>query len=189
MEMMNQKTINTYPLTGGFTLIEILVTLLVLSIGMLGMATLQSQGQQYTFTAYARTQSNMLAYEIMDKIRLNQSVAKGDVIDNGIAVNTGYIINGRSDLFCYYKADNNCNCADNNCTNTQLRDYDLGNWYVRLAETLPGGNGNIIARRIPEPPTLTVADQVRYTISISYDLRKEEQENEAIKTITWVMQI
>ena len=178
---MTQKTMNTYPLTGGFTLIEILVALLVLSIGMLGMATLQSQGQQYTFTAYARTQSNMLAYEIMDKIRLNQSVAKGDVIDNGTAVNTGYIINGISDLFCYYKADNNCNCANNNCTNTQLRDYDLGNWYARLAETLPGGTGKIDA-------TVT-GITVRYSISISWDLREEEQENEATKTITWVMQI
>ncbi len=186
METMTQKTINTYPLTGGFTLIEILVALLVLSIGMLGIATLQSQGQQFTFTAYARTQSNMLAYEIMDKIRLNQNFAKGDVIAN----RAGYVINGKSDLDCDYKADNNCNCADKDCTNTQLRDYDLGNWYDRLAETLPGGNGKIIAERIPDPPTLTVGDQVRYTISISYDLREEEQENDvATKTITWVMQI
>jgi len=178
---MNQKTMNTYPLTGGFTLIEILVALLVLSIGMLGMATLQSQGQQYTFTAYARTQSNMLAYEIMDQIRLNQTVARGVLTNTGVG--NGYVIDNNSNLTCDYKQTNSpCNCVNNNCTPLNLRDYDLSRWYARLAETLPGGTGNISA-------TVT-GFTVRYSISISWDLREEEQENNvATKTITWVMQI
>jgi hypothetical protein len=51
-----------------------------------------------------------------------------------------------------------------------------------LAETLPGGTGKIDA-------TVT-GITVRYSISISWDLREEEQENNATtKTITWVMQI
>jgi type IV pilus assembly protein PilV len=181
METMTQKTMNTYPLTGGFTLIEILVALLVLSIGMLGMATLQSQGQQYTFTAYARTQSNMLAYEIMDQIRLNQSVARG-VIASGTTVGNGYVVDDDNKPACDYKANSPCNCVNNNCIPSDLRDYDLGRWYARLAETLPGGTGKIDA-------TVT-GITVRYSISISWDLREEEQENNATtKTITWVMQI
>jgi type IV pilus assembly protein PilV len=188
METMTQKTMNTYPLTGGFTLIEILVALLVLSIGMLGIATLQSQGQQHTFTAYARTQSNMLAYEIMDQIRLNRGVARG-VINSGTGVGNGYVIDDKSNLACDYETDNLCHCVKNSCTPQQLRDYDLGRWYTRLAETLPGGTGKITATLIPNPPVPGAVNQVRYTISISYDLREEEQENEAIKTITWAMQI
>lgn len=56
---------------GGFTLIEVLVTVAILAISLLGLAFLQAQGLKFTGDAYSRTQASFLAYDIMDRIRAN----------------------------------------------------------------------------------------------------------------------
>lgn len=59
----------------GFTLIEVLVALLIMAVGMLGVAVLQFKGLQYNHDAYVRTQINFLAYDMADRIRLNSANA------------------------------------------------------------------------------------------------------------------
>ncbi len=56
----------------GFTLLEILVAVLVLSIGLLGIAGLQVTGLRFNHSAYARTQATLLAYELADRMRANR---------------------------------------------------------------------------------------------------------------------
>lgn len=46
---------------GGFSLVEVLVALLVLAIGLLGLAALQAQGLRFNHDAYVRTQATNLA--------------------------------------------------------------------------------------------------------------------------------
>lgn len=55
----------------GFTLIEVLIAMLVIAIGVLGVAALQFQALKYNHDAYLRSQINVLANDIIDKIRLN----------------------------------------------------------------------------------------------------------------------
>ena len=55
----------------GFTMMEALVAILILSLGLLGLAMLQAQGLKFNTTAYTRTQASMLAYEIIDKMRMS----------------------------------------------------------------------------------------------------------------------
>jgi type IV pilus assembly protein PilV len=59
----------------GFTLIEILVAMLVLAIGLLGIAAMQLRGLQYNHDAYLRSQISVLAYSMADRMRLNRAVA------------------------------------------------------------------------------------------------------------------
>lgn len=59
----------------GVTLIEVLVAVLVLSIGLLGLAALQGFSLQAGQSAYHRTQATNLAYEIAEFARLNRSEA------------------------------------------------------------------------------------------------------------------
>lgn len=61
--------------TRGVSLIEILIAVLVLSIGLLGLASLQGFSLQAGQSAYHRTQATNLAYEIADFTRLNRSAA------------------------------------------------------------------------------------------------------------------
>jgi len=57
----------------GVTLIEILITLLVLAVGLLGLAALQGLSLQAGQTSLARTQATNLAYEVIDHARANRS--------------------------------------------------------------------------------------------------------------------
>lgn len=59
----------------GVSLIEVLVAVLVLSIGLLGLAALQGSSLQAGQSAYHRTQATNIAYEIADFARLNRSAA------------------------------------------------------------------------------------------------------------------
>lgn len=59
----------------GTTIIEVLVTILVMSVGLLGLAALQGFSLQAGQSAYYRTQATNLAYEVADFARVNRSAA------------------------------------------------------------------------------------------------------------------
>ncbi|MDD0844523.1 type IV pilus modification protein PilV [Pseudomonas sp. Gutcm_11s] len=65
------KTTNSRP--NGFTLIEVLVTLVLLTIGMLGLVAMQGRGIQYTSDSAQRNNAVMLANELLEQIRANPS--------------------------------------------------------------------------------------------------------------------
>ena len=55
----------------GVSLLEVLITVLVLSVGLLGLAALQATGTKFNHGAYLRTQATALAYEMSDRMRTN----------------------------------------------------------------------------------------------------------------------
>ena len=55
----------------GMTLIEVLVALLILSVGLLGAAALQLNALKYTDSARMTSQASFIAYDMMDRIRAN----------------------------------------------------------------------------------------------------------------------
>ena len=59
----------------GFSLIEVLVALVVLSVGLLGLAALQQNAVRFNHDAYLRSQATVLAYDIADRIRGNRQAA------------------------------------------------------------------------------------------------------------------
>ncbi len=61
--------------SAGFTLIESLVALLVLSIGLLGVAAMQLASLQANNGAFQRTQATFLAQDIADRMRANRAAA------------------------------------------------------------------------------------------------------------------
>ncbi len=67
---MNHRTSRSHQ--GGVTLIEVLVAVLVLSIGLMGVAALQTTSLSHGFSAYQRSQANALAYEMLDRIRADR---------------------------------------------------------------------------------------------------------------------
>lgn len=60
----------------GSTLIELLVAMLVLAIGLLGLAGLQTFSVRNTHSAYLRSQATMLAHDILDRMRANPTSAQ-----------------------------------------------------------------------------------------------------------------
>ncbi|MFF7706083.1 type IV pilus modification protein PilV [Pseudomonas sp. NPDC007930] len=61
----------------GSTLIEVLVALLVMSIGLLGAAAIQLNALKFTDSSSLRTKASFIAYDMMDRIRANPDGAYG----------------------------------------------------------------------------------------------------------------
>lgn len=82
----------------GFSMIEVLVSLLVLALGLLGFALLQTMNLRYTQSADYRTHATNLAYDLLDQMRANRHFADqyvgasfnpGDVTDTVCSRPTG----------------------------------------------------------------------------------------------------
>ena len=65
----------------GFSLVEVLVAMLVLAIGLLGLAALQTQGVRFNHDAYVRTSATNLAADILDAMRIARD-ASGEGAEN-----------------------------------------------------------------------------------------------------------
>jgi type IV pilus assembly protein PilV len=117
----------------GFSLLELLITLVILSIGLLGLGLMQTTGLGLTKTAYARTQAMMLASDIADRIRSNEAVAANYVATTASALGT---------VGCVSPAS---------CTGNELAASDLTDWSNRVITELPSGKGQVL------DPTSTAA--------------------------------
>lgn len=127
----------------GFTLLEVLIALLVLSIGLLGLAALQTSGLRSNQMASMRTQATQLAYDITDRMRAN-TVGTGD---------GDYVVNNAT----HPTATKNCTSAS--CSPTELATFDLDEWKDSLA-LLPGGVGEIVQ---------TAATPLTHTITVRWN--------------------
>jgi type IV pilus assembly protein PilV len=67
---------------GGFSLIEVLIALVILAIGLLGLALLQTMNLRYTKSAEQRTKAVNLASAILDTMRTNRSEVAAYVVDD-----------------------------------------------------------------------------------------------------------
>jgi len=59
----------------GMTLVEVLVSLIVISVGLLGVAALQITSLRSSQASFLRTQATALADDIIDRMRANRTVA------------------------------------------------------------------------------------------------------------------
>mgnify|MGYP003608324195 FL=1 len=62
----------------GTTLIEVLVTVIIMSIGLLGIAAMQTTSVQANQSSYFRSQATLLAADITDRMRANRTAALAD---------------------------------------------------------------------------------------------------------------
>lgn len=136
----------------GFTLLEVLIALLILSIGLLGLASLQTNGLRSNQMASMRTTATQLAYNIADRMHANPVGV--DAQDYVIAV---------SDVDPVIATD----CESTTCTSLQMATYDLSQWRSAI-NTLPGGSSSITRTVTGTVVTHTITvfwDEYRYGIS------------------------
>lgn len=101
----------------GFSLIEVLVSIVVLSVALLGTAGLIGSSLKNTNTAYFRSQATVLADDYIDRMRANVAQARAGE----------------------YNADPGPTCA----ATTAMARYDCTQWTTTLAQALPGGSGTV----------------------------------------------
>jgi type IV pilus assembly protein PilV len=120
----------------GFTIIEMLIAVLVISIGLLGMAGLQTTGIQQSHNSYLKTQASMLAYDMADRMRSNlQGVNAGNYDD----------VDSMDDPV---KSAPGCATGNTACSAADTATYDIYQWTNKdnegsIASLLPSGYGII----------------------------------------------
>ncbi len=130
----------------GFSLVEVLIALIIMSVGMLGIAGLYVQSMQAGRTSMLRHHAVNLASDIADRIRANPTAGASYIAGVG--------------------ADNNCVAQGVDCTIAQMAAHDIFLWQQQAAEFLPAmadGSQQVIVAfdAAATPPT--------YTITVRWD--------------------
>ena len=116
----------------GAGMMEVLIALLVLSIGILGLATLQSIGLKYNHQSYQRTQAILQIYDMADRIRSNGP-------GKAAAYNAFAMAGDPTGL------TKDCAVAGAPCTFNERATYDFETWRQSLAAFLgPNAQGSVI---------------------------------------------
>ena len=124
----------------GFTLIEVLIALVVLAVGLLGMASLMTSSLQSSQGAYRRSQASVMAYDLVERMRVNRSQA--------ISSNDYTLASGAAD-----STAPSCNSAG--CTPQQQAQMDLYQWRGALKAALPDATATV-GRTVPNQYTITI---------------------------------
>lgn len=124
----------------GFTLIEVLIALIIMSVGMLGIAGLYVHSMQAGRTSLFRHNAVILAGDVADRIRANPRAG---------AAYTGA------------GANNNCVNGGVNCTPAEMAANDIFLWDQQAVNSMPNGDVTIVFNGGVVPPT--------YQITVSWD--------------------
>ena len=101
----------------GITLIEVMISVFVAAIGVLGVAALQMNSIKFNHMANTRSHATMLAYDIIDRMRANRQQALAGAYDTEL--------------------------KDNPPTGKSIADADIATWLNELSGNLPSGDGSI----------------------------------------------
>ena len=129
----------------GFTMVEVMVALIVLTIGLLGIAALYLDSLQAGRTAIYRTQAVTLAADLADRIRMNRTALA--------AYGAQFTDTGTETAACQ---------TTGGCTDAELASDDVFHWKEQLAQVLPGGEGQVAVTLPPatgEPASYVITVQ------------------------------
>lgn len=129
----------------GFSLIELLVAVVVVAVGILGIASLQVVSLQQNRSALFRAEALQVGNDILDRMRANPAIDYAPVLANAAPA-----------------ASKNCLNALLNCTHAEMAEFDIAQWkcnvnpyqsdgtphelcvtYSILGTALPSGSGGI----------------------------------------------
>jgi type IV pilus assembly protein PilV len=134
----------------GFSLVEAMVSLVVISVGMIGIAALYGQGLSAGRTALFRTQAINLVADMADRIRANRAAGLG---------------------YNAIPADNNCDTGGAPCLPDPMAAHDLFVWTAQVGNQLPGGVGTVqVAAGAPPTYTIRVSWQEGAAAPVTYQV-------------------
>ena len=127
----------------GFSLVEVLIALVIMSVGMLGIAGLYVQGMQAGRTSTFRHHAVTLAGDVADRIRANPTA--------------GAAYNHAADA----AGDNSCVEGGVICSAADMAANDIFHWQEQADDTLPSGDVAVVFNAGVNPPS--------YQITVSWN--------------------
>lgn len=140
----------------GFTLVEVLVSALLLAIGMVGLAGLQAASLKNNQSSFMRSQVTALAYDLADRMRANVP---------GANANAYAPANAAVAISCTTTAG---------CSPQQMAQNDIAEWNAAITTYLPLGQGWVCLDSTPNDGTSAAVPQcdgagTQFTIKIWWD--------------------
>lgn len=118
----------------GFSLLEVLVALIVLSVGLLGIAKMEALALSSTAVSTRRALAALEADSLADSMHVNRGYW-------GAAAGLTFTVSGNTVTTLPISPEPNCLGAA--CNSPQLASYDLGEWAKQLQLLLPGDQATI----------------------------------------------
>jgi type IV pilus assembly protein PilV len=100
----------------GFTLLEVLISMVIVALGLLGLAGLQAVSLKNGNTAYLRSQATLLSHDVVERMRVNRTVALAGTYNIAIGATAG---------------------------GSGVAGTDLSEWKRNLSQSLPAGDGSV----------------------------------------------
>ena len=112
----------------GSSLIEVMVSLLILAVGLLGVLGMQVQSLKSNQNAYLYSQAAFLANDIYESMNLFSA----DVSKFAIALSAA-----TPEL-------PNCTSSDSSCSKNDVIKWSQSSWRTNVEQLLPGGQGAVV---------------------------------------------
>lgn len=110
---------------GGFTLLEVLIALVIISVGLLGVLALQANMLSYSHSAYLSSMASVQALDLEERMRANRGAVADGLYD---FADIGQVSTANPDA-----------CEGNSvCTATQVAANDLARWAGVTRGLFPG---------------------------------------------------
>lgn len=116
----------------GFSLLEVLITMLIVSFGLLGIAGIIVTSLKNNQSSYARSQASLMVNDIVDRMRANRSGAEASPSPYNLALTAAAPVGG------------------------DIASDDLAQWRATLATNLPSGTGAVAVDDTTKKVTVTV---------------------------------
>ncbi|MFK8016306.1 MAG: type IV pilus modification protein PilV [Gammaproteobacteria bacterium] len=129
----------TRPSQSGFSLIEVLIALVVLSIGLMGIASMQVVGLQFNQQALTTTRAIELASDMADRIRANPNAFIDPTTPGDAYEDASFNAPGSAAPFACADTVGNTVTSLNDCTKANLAAYDIWQWKTALQASSGSG--------------------------------------------------
>ena len=153
----------------GFTLLEVLVSLVILSIGVLGLGIVQLTSLQNTQGGYLRSQATIHAYSIIDAMRANTPAVTAGNFDIAFGAVMPEAIR--------------CYGLEVDCSTQQMASSDLNRWRTILDAQLPDSSASV--------GTEDLGLTTRVTINVSWrdPYSSIDGEDDGLETVALVTEL
>jgi type IV pilus assembly protein PilV len=143
----------------GVSLIEALVALLVLALGIMGMAGIQTRTLVESRTTNSRALAVQLTDDLLDRMQANSAIRINPPAASPYLTTWG--VQAAAPADCFTEA----------CNGAQLAAFDLVQWKASLGRVLPGGDARIFQ---------SDADNAQFGVLIGWTETQAKNQGEAI---------
>ncbi|MEI8362189.1 MAG: type IV pilus modification protein PilV [Betaproteobacteria bacterium] len=148
----------------GFSLLEVLIAVVILSFGLLALAGLQLVSLSSNQSAGTRSTATTLAYDMVDRMKANMAGVQAGQY-SGIA---------GSDNACEAVHYDDVHAAPAACTVTELAQDDVYDWKKTVAGLLPSGSGTVCIDSTPSSAACDGAG-LSYAVRVSWNDKPKNQ--------------